>query len=59
LNREWHEAYISEDIAQDGLLDIVFTISDPTAPCEVQESKDCRKLGMAVKEMIVNVVNSY
>ncbi|MBN1635160.1 MAG: sulfatase-like hydrolase/transferase [Deltaproteobacteria bacterium] len=51
---DWYEAFIPADVSSGGSLEIVFTISDPTAPCEVSDSKDCRKLGMAVREVIVS-----
>jgi len=53
---DWYEAFIPADVSSDGSLEIVFTISNPTAPCEVSDSKDCRKLGMAVREIIIGEV---
>lgn len=45
---EWYEAEIPVEVTgNEGLIEVVFTISDPTAPCEGGNSTDCRKLGMA------------
>jgi len=41
-------------VSEDGKVSLVFDISDPTAPCEVGESIDCRKLGMAVKDLVID-----
>jgi hypothetical protein len=49
-----YSAFIpTEIIADDGIIEIEFQISNPTAPCEVSESKDCRELGIAILEMRV------
>lgn len=48
-----YEAIIPNSVVGDGVLDIVFKIKTPTAPCDVSESQDCRKLGMAVAELSV------
>lgn len=51
---DWYEAVIPAGLIDNtGLWRIVFTISDPTAPSEVSDSKDIRKLGIAVKELIL------
>ncbi|MGD9707687.1 MAG: hypothetical protein AB7V07_08520 [Candidatus Delongbacteria bacterium] len=50
---DWYEAVIPADVNKDGKLMIKFTISDPASPKEVGKSKDSRKLGIAVKEMII------
>ncbi|MDL2285945.1 hypothetical protein LJC24_00710 [Desulfococcaceae bacterium OttesenSCG-928-F15] len=55
--RKWYEAQIPASITGDGLLNISFQISNPTAPCEVSDSKDCRKLGMAARELIIQEQN--
>lgn len=41
-------------VAEDGTINLAFDISDPRAPCDVSESKDCRKLGMAVRELVID-----
>lgn len=46
----------AELVPESGELNIVFDISDPKAPCDVGESTDCRKLGMSVKDLIINYV---
>lgn len=53
LKLEWHEASIPADLLGEGLLDIVFFISEPTAPCDFSESTDCRKLGISAHELII------
>ncbi len=50
----WHEAEIPHTAAGNGLIKIKFTISDPTSPKEIGESADGRKLGIAVKELIIS-----
>lgn len=49
----WYEAPIAKRVVGDGVLGVVFKIKDPTAPCEISASQDCRKLGMAVLEVSV------
>jgi hypothetical protein len=53
LNLGWYRAVIPAKIADKGRLYIQFQISHPTAPCEVSDSPDCRKLGIAVKKLVV------
>ena len=53
----WYEVRIPESIVGNGNLEFVFTIGDPTAPCEVGESKDCRTLGIAVMKMQINAAD--
>ncbi|MHB8138220.1 MAG: sulfatase-like hydrolase/transferase [Smithellaceae bacterium] len=54
LDLAWYEATIPAKLITDRLLNIVFEISNPTAPCTVSLSKDCRKLGMDVRKLIVS-----
>lgn len=49
----WHEVRIPAILGTSGLLYISFHISNPTAPNEVSESEDGRKLGIAVKEVCI------
>jgi hypothetical protein len=49
----WHDADLRRDLAGDGVLDIVLRISDPAAPCDFGYSNDCRKLGIAAKELVI------
>lgn len=53
LNLAWYEITIPKNKIVNETLDITFEISNPTAPCEVSDSKDCRKLGIAVKELVI------
>lgn len=61
---EWQVAGASEFtavvpanlIADGGLVNLSFDISDPRAPCDYSESTDCRKLGMAVRGLVVDYV---
>jgi hypothetical protein len=50
----WYETAIPSNlVGKDGLLKIVFTISNPIAPCEVSKSSDCRKLGIDARELVI------
>lgn len=53
LKLAWYEAPIPAEVVGEGLLDIGFVISDPTAPCTITDPEDCRKLGLAAQEMII------
>ena len=53
LKQAWYEASIPVEVVGNGLLNIIFAISEPTAPCNVSDSKDCRRLGIAAKEMVI------
>ena len=44
----------AELIPENGELNIVFDTSDPSAPCEVSDSTDCRKLGFAARELVID-----
>jgi hypothetical protein len=50
---DWHEASIPADLVTDGVLDIVFSMKDSTAPCEVSSSTDCRKLGISARNLVI------
>jgi len=51
---DWYEAVIpSRLVSKNGILEVLFNISNPTSPAEVGESKDARKLGIAAREMIM------
>ena len=52
----WYEARIPAENNHDGKLNIKLTISDPISPKEVGQSQDSRKLGIAVKEMVISEV---
>ncbi|MDL2285941.1 hypothetical protein LJC24_00685 [Desulfococcaceae bacterium OttesenSCG-928-F15] len=51
--RKWYEAEIPAHILKDNLLEISFKISNPASPCKLSESKDCRELGIAARELIL------
>jgi hypothetical protein len=51
--RAWYEAAIPKSVAGEGDLHISFVVSDPTAPCSVEESNDCRALGLSARELII------
>jgi hypothetical protein len=52
---EWFEAPIPASlVGEDGLLNVVFQISNPAAPADFGHSADPRKLGMAVKELVIS-----
>ena len=49
----WYETHIPIKLLKEGVLNLEFTISDPTAPSDVGESKDARKLGIAALELVI------
>ena len=49
----WYEADIPASANNDSKLMLKFTISDPLSPKELGLSKDARKLGIAVTEMVI------
>jgi hypothetical protein len=51
--RGWYEVGIPLELVRNGDLDIVFQISQPTAPCDISDSMDCRKLGIGVLELVI------
>lgn len=48
----------AELIPENAELNIVFDISEPSAPCEVSDSTDCRKLGFAARELVIDYATS-
>ena len=54
---DWYEARIPAEVVGNGLLDVFFTISDPTALCEISESTDCRKLGISVEQLQIKIID--
>ncbi|MGM9452312.1 sulfatase-like hydrolase/transferase [Legionella bozemanae] len=57
LELDWFEATIPAKIINNGLLDITFVISEPTAPSEISESLDHRKLGIFAQEIIIDEIS--
>jgi hypothetical protein len=54
----WFEAPIRASlVGEDGLINVVFKISDPASPAEFSHSNDSRKLGMAVRELVIKSVH--
>lgn len=52
-----YEAIVPASLmGKDGVVNLNFSINDSRAPCDVGESMDCRKLGIAVKKLLVNYV---
>ena len=52
-----YEAVIPAGVMkEDGVVNLKLDISDPRAPCAVGESTDCRKLGVAVKNLMIDYV---
>ncbi|WP_282010039.1 sulfatase-like hydrolase/transferase [Nitrospina watsonii] len=50
----WHEAPIPAAlIDEDGVINIVFEISNPASPAEFGLSEDSRKLGIAARELVL------
>jgi hypothetical protein len=53
---DWYQSVIPTDlVSEDGLVEVVFNISDPRSPDEVGESADTRKLGIAAHKLIIAV----
>ncbi len=53
---QWFEAIIPVSlIPQDNIIHIVFRISNPAAPADFKESTDQRRLGMMVKELVLDL----
>lgn len=50
----WYEAAITSKVAGRVSLKIKFVISDPTSPKEAGRSEDERKLGIAVRELVID-----
>lgn len=48
-----YSATVPAELATDGRLNILLEIGSPAAPCEFEESDDCRLLGVAARELIV------
>lgn len=53
LELAWYEVTVPKEMIINDTVDITFEIGKPTAPCEISDSKDCRKLGIALKELVV------
>lgn len=51
----WYEASIPAKIVANGKLDVTFMIAKPVVPCKVSKSLDCRKLGIAAQELVIDV----
>lgn len=50
----WHEALISAKIVGSAqLMQVEFVIDEPAAPCEISDAQDCRKLGLSVRELVI------
>ncbi|MCY1546756.1 hypothetical protein D9M68_827710 [compost metagenome] len=45
---------IPGSILKDSGLKISFVMNEPTRPCEVGDSEDCRRLGMAMRELMIS-----
>lgn len=53
---DWYEATIPKNTKNDGKLKIKIKISDPISPKEVGQSRDSRKLGIAVKQLVITEI---
>jgi len=57
LSKQWlagiYEAVIPASLVTDGVIEVVFKISNAAAPADFGYSTDPRKLGMAVKELVI------
>lgn len=50
---KWYYVAIPQELSHSKKLDIQFLIKQPTSPCELHQSEDCRKLGIRAEELIV------
>lgn len=48
---------IPKSLVPDGLVNVMFEISNPTAPADFEQSNDSHKLGMAVRELVIEEQN--
>lgn len=55
-NEQWYDAVIPKHLIADKSLNIVFELSNPLSPNEVENSKDIRKLGIAVRKMVIEEI---
>lgn len=53
-NENWYSVIIPANVIKTKDINIKFTISNPISPKNVGESEDDRKLGIAVKELIIS-----
>jgi hypothetical protein len=50
----WYETnFSSKLIDKNRNVHIKFVIKEPTAPCDITDSKDCRKLGLSVHKIVI------
>jgi hypothetical protein len=54
---DWYKARIPAEVVGNGLLDDFFTISDPTTPCDISESTDCRKLDISAEQLQIKIID--
>jgi hypothetical protein len=52
--KDWYEAFIPDNIVEDGTLEIMLTISHPNSPLDCKVSDDLRKLGIRCFSLELN-----
>lgn len=52
--KDWYEAFIPNNIVEDGTLEIMLTISHPNSPLDCKVSDDLRKLGIRCFSLELN-----
>jgi hypothetical protein len=52
--RSRYQVRIPRGLAKEGFLDVVLLISDPTRPCDVIDSNDCRELGISLRGLKID-----
>lgn len=49
-----YSAIIPSSIIESGRLEVLLEIDSPASPCKQGESNDCRQLGVAARELVIN-----
>jgi hypothetical protein len=53
-DKQWYEAVIPQSSVPGKTVNLTFRISNPTAPSDISDSKDIRKLGIGIVSMILD-----
>jgi len=55
-DNKWYRAVIPNNIIHDSTINIVFEISDPLVPGNYKNREDIRRLGMAIRKMVLEEI---
>lgn len=55
-DNKWYEAVIPREIITDNTVNIVFDISDPLSPGDFKNAKDKRRVGIAIRKMVLEEI---